>query len=116
MNITCTLEFKSDTLAVYSDTLFCDEPKKARSAAIGGDRLTLATIMALNTFVKNGDKCDRAVLETLGCHLYNIAFGGSGDVSWKAEEFPIREAFESAYEKFNANKGETGKLRLRLVF
>jgi hypothetical protein len=115
MDFNCKLEIWTDKKAVYQDNYFHFDDKEV-TATVGGDELMLRTVERLNYWVeKYGHYCYREELVILGLHLYNIAFGtpnslpGSTDQPW-----PLKDAFERTYRRFEEEKKNDSSTRLRL--
>lgn len=99
-DLRCTVEFKSDELVSYSDTMRRSAEEKVDPAG-----LTWRTIAVLATWVRNHDALiQRKELEVLGSHLYHLLFGGQ-----------IGKQFTESYEAFK-DQGSPGQVRLELCF
>ncbi len=99
-DLRCTVEFKSDELVSYSDTMRRSAEEKVDPAG-----LTWRTIAVLAQLVRNHDALiQRKELEVLGSHLYHLLFGGH-----------IGKQFTESYEAFK-DQGSPGQVRLELCF
>ncbi len=99
-DLRCTVEFKSDELVSYSDTM-----RRSAVEEVDPAGLTWRTIAVLAQLVRNHDALiQRKELEVLGSHLYQLLFGGK-----------IGKEFTESYAAFK-DQGSPGQVRLELCF
>lgn len=107
--IDCELNILNETDAVYSDTYLGDVKQVGK---IEDNRFVHRTVEQYRKWIRSEEPNGRNRIETLGWHLYNIAFKAQNVPG--ADEPRIRQAFEAAYKRFEQDKKKNPNLRLRL--
>lgn len=85
-------------------TRYEDDYKRPATGVIRDDALTRLTIERIAHWVETNEQCEKADLELLGRHLYELLFHGD-----------VGAAFETSYDVFRGQREQNPDLRLRLT-